>query len=186
MTKQECAIISAFTGVNMLKGDDLKYLYNYVSELIGRPVFTHEMGIIGSERLKDLSRSDFIDLCRTATDGEKKEKDEKKEEKKPDIGFVYGPQFDPKYLTKGRMFILEQWKVKVPSKEGDKFVPIQLKASYPCWVDELSNGNLNVTVTYLSSSTNEFNKTNISVSDVLHGLFKFIPAKVCAEVEDNG
>lgn len=182
MTKQECAIISAFTGVNMLKGDDLKYLYSYVSELIGRPVFTHEMGILGSEHIKDLSRSDFIDLCRTATDGEKKEKDEKK----PDIGYVYGPQFDPRYFTKGRMFILEQWEVKMPVKEGDDFVPIKLKDSRPCWVKELTNGNLNVTVTYLSPKTDEFYDTSIRVSAVLHGYYKFIPAKVCAEVENDG
>ncbi len=39
MTKQECAIVSAYTGFAMLKGSDLKYLYNYLSGFIGRPVY---------------------------------------------------------------------------------------------------------------------------------------------------
>ena len=39
MTKRECAVIMAFTGVCMLKGDDLKYFYEYVFEIMGRPIF---------------------------------------------------------------------------------------------------------------------------------------------------
>ncbi len=34
MTKRECAIITAYTDISMLQGNDLKYLYDYLSEFI--------------------------------------------------------------------------------------------------------------------------------------------------------
>ena len=34
MTKHECAVITAYTDVSMLKGDDLKYLFDYLSGFI--------------------------------------------------------------------------------------------------------------------------------------------------------
>ena len=34
MTKHECAIVTLHTGINMLEGDDLRYLYEYASGLI--------------------------------------------------------------------------------------------------------------------------------------------------------
>ena len=42
MTNRECAIVMAYTGITMLSGDNLKYFYDYVSEILGEPVFTHE------------------------------------------------------------------------------------------------------------------------------------------------
>lgn len=43
MTKHECAVVTAYTGIAMLKGDNLKYLYDYLSGMIGRPVYSHEI-----------------------------------------------------------------------------------------------------------------------------------------------
>lgn len=43
MTKHECAIVTAYTDISMLKGDDLKYLYHYLSKFIDRPIYTHEI-----------------------------------------------------------------------------------------------------------------------------------------------
>lgn len=67
MTKRECAIIMVHTGTCMLKGKDIEYFYEYLMELMGRPVFTHEIPQL-EEELKEKSREDFINLCRTATD----------------------------------------------------------------------------------------------------------------------
>jgi len=68
MTKHECAIVTLYTGINMLEGDDLKYLYEYASGLIGRPIYTHEFMTL-EDNLKKMSRDDFIRLCREAVDG---------------------------------------------------------------------------------------------------------------------
>ena len=68
MTKQECAIVTAYTEISMLRGDDLKYLYRYLSEIIGRPVFTHEIPAV-CEQFRDRIKADFIALCRNASDG---------------------------------------------------------------------------------------------------------------------
>ena len=65
MTKQECAIVMARTGVCMLEGDDLKYYYDYVGELLGRPVYTHEY-LLMIDEIKKRSQKDFIDLCKKA------------------------------------------------------------------------------------------------------------------------
>ena len=51
----------------MLRGDDLKYLYRYLSEIIGRPVFSHEIPAV-CEQFRDRIKEDFIALCRNASD----------------------------------------------------------------------------------------------------------------------
>lgn len=66
MTKRECAIVTAYTDIAMLQGNDLKYLYEYLKELFGRPVYTHEFFGLADE-IKRLSEKDFMDLCRNAT-----------------------------------------------------------------------------------------------------------------------
>lgn len=43
MTKQECAIVEAYTGIVMLTGDDLGIYYKYLEKILGRPVWTHEL-----------------------------------------------------------------------------------------------------------------------------------------------
>ena len=68
MTKHECAIVTAYTDISMLKGDDLKYLYNYLSGFIGRPVYTHEIPAVAAAYRKQI-REDFLAICRNATDG---------------------------------------------------------------------------------------------------------------------
>lgn len=67
MTKQECAIVTAYTEISMLRGDDLKYLYRYLSDIIGRPVFSHEIPAV-CEQFRDRIKADFIALCRNASD----------------------------------------------------------------------------------------------------------------------
>ena len=65
MTKRECAIVTCYTGINMLTGEDFDEVYRYLMELFGRPVFTHEIPALADE-IKERSRDDFIRLCREA------------------------------------------------------------------------------------------------------------------------
>ena len=67
MTKHECAIITVYTGITMLQGNDLKYLYEYIDNLMGYPVYTHEISNLLDE-LKEKSKPDFIKLCKEAVD----------------------------------------------------------------------------------------------------------------------
>ncbi len=55
MTKREAAVVMAFTGVALLVGDDFSYFHQYVEELMGRPVWTHELPALEDEikRLAD-------------------------------------------------------------------------------------------------------------------------------------
>ena len=69
MTKHECAVVTAYTEISMLRGDDLKYLYNYLSGFIGRPVYTHEIPAVCMQ-FRDRIREDFIALCRDAKEGD--------------------------------------------------------------------------------------------------------------------
>ncbi len=62
MTDRERAIVMAYTGVVMLCGDKLDVFYDYVSEKIGRPIWTHEL-IDQEETIKELSKDDFCSLC---------------------------------------------------------------------------------------------------------------------------
>lgn len=66
MTKCECAIITAYTGVAMLAGNDLRYLYEYVSELLGHSVQTIELATLADE-IKEKAKPDFLKLCELAS-----------------------------------------------------------------------------------------------------------------------
>lgn len=68
MTKHECAVVTAYTDIAMLKGEDLKYLYDYLSGFIGRPVYTHEIPAVAAAYREQI-REDFLAICRDATDG---------------------------------------------------------------------------------------------------------------------
>lgn len=70
MTKHECAIIMAHTGICMLTGKDFNIFHKYVEDIMGRPVFTHEMGIKRiADEIKEKSLNDFLALCENATEG---------------------------------------------------------------------------------------------------------------------
>lgn len=62
MTKQECAIISAYTGISFgCKAFDS--FHEYVENKFKRPVWTHEMGSPEFwKELKELSKNDFLHI----------------------------------------------------------------------------------------------------------------------------
>lgn len=68
MTKHECAIITAYTDITMLKGNDLKYLYDYLSGIIGRPVYSHGISAVIDQYKNTIIKNDFLALCRNATE----------------------------------------------------------------------------------------------------------------------
>ena len=67
MTKRDAAIIMAYTGYVTLQGENLVEYGRYVSEILGRPVFTHEIPSL-SDEIREKSKPDFIRLCESATD----------------------------------------------------------------------------------------------------------------------
>lgn len=62
MTDREKAIVMAYTGTCMLIGDKLSIFYRYIEDIMGRPVYTHELAFLGSEIVKR-SKDDFVKLC---------------------------------------------------------------------------------------------------------------------------
>jgi HEPN domain-containing protein len=74
MTKRECAIVMAYTGVCMLAGENFSIFLNYVEEKLGRTVYTHELPELADE-IKEKTERDFLKLCKTASDeGNEKER----------------------------------------------------------------------------------------------------------------
>lgn len=69
MTKKECAIVMAYTGIVMLHGEDFKIFHKYVEEKLGKPIYVHEMAVL-AEKIKKASRLDFMELCKNATDSD--------------------------------------------------------------------------------------------------------------------
>jgi hypothetical protein len=63
MTKQEAAIVTAYTR-KML--GDFSYLHAYIEKIMGRPVWTHEMGSkdIALE-ISQKAKQDFINITIT-------------------------------------------------------------------------------------------------------------------------
>lgn len=58
MTKREAAIVSAYTGYLIGEFSDF---HAYVEEIMGRPIFTHELPNI-AEELKWKSKKDFVSI----------------------------------------------------------------------------------------------------------------------------
>ena len=69
MTDKEKAIIMAHTGICMLTGNKFQIFHKYVEDIIGRPIMTHEIGLL-ADTIKEKSKSDFIKLCETEDDEE--------------------------------------------------------------------------------------------------------------------
>ena len=64
MTDKERAIVMAYTGVCMLAGEKLSIYHQYIEELMGRPVYTHELAFKEIQKqIEDKSRADFLRLC---------------------------------------------------------------------------------------------------------------------------
>ena len=62
MTLREKAICEVYTGVCFCVSHEREAVYRYASELIGRPIFTHEFHTL-ADVLKEKAREDFIAIC---------------------------------------------------------------------------------------------------------------------------
>lgn len=64
MTDREKAIVMAHTGICMLAGEKFGVFHAYIEDIMGRPVYTHELAIQSiSDEIKEKSRDDFMKLC---------------------------------------------------------------------------------------------------------------------------
>lgn len=71
MTDREKAIVMAYTGFCMLSGDKFKIYHKYVEDIMGRPVYTHELADkIVTDEIKEKAKDDFIALCADTTTDE--------------------------------------------------------------------------------------------------------------------
>jgi len=64
MTDREKAIVMAYTGKCMLTGDKFQIFHKYVEDIMGRPVYIHELADKAVEnKIKEKAKADFIALC---------------------------------------------------------------------------------------------------------------------------
>ena len=77
MTLRERVIVETYTGYCMTSGEERDEVYKYMAEIMGRPVFTHELASSSFVRkLREKSKVDFINLCK-AEEGQHGKKSEK-------------------------------------------------------------------------------------------------------------
>ena len=172
MTQRECAIVMAYTGVCMLKGDALQVFYDYVAEIMGRPLYTHEIGE-QADTIKDAAKDDFMKLCATATDEE------------PNVipGMTVTDAFDKEYFTTGRNFVMEEWQVRLPRIDDDRYVPEKIRKSHLVRVKDITGHGTNI-VLYVFENDN-VRTVEIRASLVIHGYYKFIPVRVIREDDET-
>jgi hypothetical protein len=67
MTKFEAAVITAYTGTLIGSFDGF---HEYITKLLGRPVYTHELHFTYNlwTEIKEKSRPDFLKICGSVTD----------------------------------------------------------------------------------------------------------------------
>ena len=88
MTDREKAIVMAYTGICMLAGDKFQIFHKYVEDIMGRPIWTHEMGLFTDE-IKEKSKADFMALCADESSSEKPSKWIPVSERLPNFAGVY-------------------------------------------------------------------------------------------------
>jgi hypothetical protein len=100
MTDREKAIVMAHTGICMLTGDKFQIFHKYVEDIMGRPIWTHDIGFLENE-IKEKSKDDFIALCADEDGSEKLNKWIPVSERLPEEGItVIGTtEFDDIYKT---------------------------------------------------------------------------------------
>lgn len=65
MTDKEKAVVMAHTGICMLTGEKFSIFHKYIEELMGRPVFTHELANAEMvNQITEKSKEDFLKLCK--------------------------------------------------------------------------------------------------------------------------
>ena len=175
MTYRECAIVMAYTGVCMLKGDALQHFYDYVSEIMGRPMFTHEIGE-QADAIKEAAKDDFIELCALA------EYTYLTEAHREIPGMTVTDAFDKEYFKPGRFFIMEEWDVKMPTEPDGRYTPIGVKTAHFVRIKGTSANGTNIEVDVLDDFP--VSSKLIRASLVIHGYFRFIPATVRREDEE--
>lgn len=67
ITKHECAVVMAYTGIAMLQGEDLGVFYSYVENLLDMPIWTHSLPEL-AEQIQEKSKADFLEICKNATE----------------------------------------------------------------------------------------------------------------------
>lgn len=61
MTLDEKIVVSAYTGYLMC---DFNEVHRYIENLLGRPVFTHELALgMIQDKIKEKSKDDFLKIC---------------------------------------------------------------------------------------------------------------------------
>ena len=74
----------------MLTGDKLQIFYKYVEDIMGRPVYTHEMAIKAvADEIKEKSQADFMALCTDESSSENPSKWIPVSERLPEENDVY-------------------------------------------------------------------------------------------------
>lgn len=64
MTDKEKAIVMAHTGICMLTGEKFSVFHKYIEDIMGRPVWTHELADRRVwDQIKEKSATDFLKLC---------------------------------------------------------------------------------------------------------------------------
>lgn len=64
MTLRERVIVETYTGICMTSPEERNEVYKYMAQIMGRPVFTHELADRSiQEQLQEKSKPDFIALC---------------------------------------------------------------------------------------------------------------------------
>ena len=110
MTKQECAIIMAYTGICMLTGEEFNEFHKYIEYIMNRPVWTHELADKKIwEEIKEKSEDDFMNLCKEAiTDGWVKCEDRLPEEEKLVLAYY---EFEVKGKTLGSYSLMTRKRI---------------------------------------------------------------------------
>lgn len=66
MTDREKAIVMAYTGISMLTGEKYSIFHKYIEDLLGRPVWTHELADKSVwNKIKEKAKNDFLEICKT-------------------------------------------------------------------------------------------------------------------------
>lgn len=120
MTDREKAIVMAFTGKCMLIGDKFQIFHKYVEDIMGRPIWTHELRSKSiADEISEKSKDDFIALCTDESSSEKPNKWIPVNERSPEKN---------------------EWVLVTVEQSGNRYQEIMRRNKYiDVWTDNIDN-----------------------------------------------
>lgn len=100
-------------------------------------------------------------------------------------GLTIQLRFDSEYFKTGRIFMVDEWDVKMPREKGDKYEQIKIRRSYLAMVTGLECGGTVLDMMQFCQETGGIREFGIPESHYREGYYGLTPVKIEKERKND-